>query len=487
MLNNLISKKESAKKLLKLANMQVYQLSITLAKVKSMAIIVGSFGAGINNIILATLATFQQFSSFGLHQSALRVISSESNIPFEKRYSYSAYKKLVIFSSFLGFLLCLIMSPWLSQMAFNSSEYQLSFACASISIIFMGVGAIYLTLMQSEGRVDLFIKSSLVSALLSLIFSIPILILMKIEGVVVVIIASSFFFWITCYFYSSQTNKNLYAKCSWMQLIEHGTPLIKQGFVLMISNTIMALIIFLLNAYIVRDGGVKDVGLYQSALNIVALNLAIVNTSIASDFFPRISASITKKLNISRIIYDQMEIVVIAIVPISVFLMALSPTIIKMILTDEFLPVALTLQIMASALLFRVIWNILGYCILANGDNRTYLLYDTMIGHVLNFVLSLIFYKEFGLIGLGISYLLGSVISAAMLIKVVKSKYGYNPINLEPLNAFLILAPIAITLLTILYVSEEYKNIILSILLLFAAGISFLKFKKIMKVERNGM
>lgn len=468
---------------LSLANSQALQQIIALARIKSAALIIGSAGVGLSGIITSTMTTFQQFSSFGLHQSAIRSISGESNKPYSERYSYSAFRKLAFISSILGFFLCFLMSSWLSKIVFNSKDYQLSFALLSISILFTGFGNIYTTLMQSEGRVDLFTKTSLISAFLTLIASIPILIYMRIDGVVPVIIIGSFLFLSVSYYYSNNTCKNKYAHCSWRELYKHGKPMLKLGFVLMISNTIMALMAFLLNATIARIGNLEDVGLYLSALNIVAVNLAIVNASVSTDFFPRITVAITNKVNVSKIINNQIGIAVNAIIPTSVLLIALSPIIIKIILSEEFNSATPILQIMACALLFRAVWNILAYYILATGDKWVYFFYDTVVCNGFNFVINLTLYKTLGLEGLGFSYFIGSIFGAAILLVVAKRNYQCKFEKVKALDLIFIALPLMTILMNSFIIEGVLKNVIIFSLILITITMSFLRFKKIIREE----
>ena len=429
------------------------------------------------------MVIFHQFSSFGLHESAIRSISGESNRPYSERYSYSAYRKLASISSLLVFLLCFLMSPLLSKIVYNSKDYQLSFALLSISILFTGFGNIYTTLMQSEGKLDLFAKTNLISAFLTVIASIPIMIYMKEESVVPIIIIGSFLFLSASYYYSKYTDKNKYAYCSWRELSKYGKPMFKMGFVLMISNTTMALMALLLNATIVRIGNLEDVGLYLSTLNIVAVNLAIVNASVSTNFFPRISAAIKNKVNISQIINNQIRIAVNATVPTSVLLIALSPIVISVVLSEEFKSATPVLQMMACALLFRAVWSILTYYILATGDKSVYFIYDTVVCNGFNFVINLLCYKTLGLEGLGFSYFIGSIFGAAILLVVAKRDYLFKLQQVKASDLIFIAIPLMTILMNSFIIEVVLRNVIIFLLILITIAMSFFRFKRTNREE----
>ena len=84
------------------------------------------------------------------------------------------------------------------------------------------------------------------------------------------------------------------------------------------------------------------------------------------------------------------------------------------------------LRWMAMSLPARGIWLIMSYIILAKGDKKAYFIYDALIGNGLLFLFNIIAYSKWGLQGLGISFLVGSIFVSITLFIVVKVKYEFN-------------------------------------------------------------
>jgi O-antigen/teichoic acid export membrane protein len=71
-----------------------------------------------------------------------------------------------------------------------------------------------------------------------------------------------------------------------------------------------------------------------------------------------------------------------------------------------------------------LVW-VLGFIILAKGNNRLFLIVE-VIANVLVLIFNILFYKYYGLIGLGVSLLISYAIVTVMMLSVLKIKYDFQ-------------------------------------------------------------
>lgn len=406
---------------------QLVQMLITILRAKFIAIFLGSYGMGINAILQSTVALISSFSSLGIFQSAVRDISQS----YEEgdRYKLSkityVFNRVVLLSGVLGTLLCIVVSPWLSKLAFENNDYLWHFLVLSFALLFTALANGKVVFLQGTRNLASLAKASLLGAFLSLIISIPLFYLLEVWGIVLSIVLSSLLLYIVQAFYTRKIKLTEIQPLTVRETIKEAEPMIKLGSVLMMGTVLMTGFTYLTNIFIGRFGVIDDVGFFQGVSSITNQSIAVIIAVLASDFFPRLSAVYKDRDKITTMVNQQSELISIIIAPIIVVLIVFAPFIIKILLSNEFLVVTPMLRWMALSLIVRGIWLTMSYIILAKGDRRAYFIYDALIGNGLLFLLNITAYSFWGLQGLGISFLIGSIMVSLILYLVVRSKYGF--------------------------------------------------------------
>lgn len=407
---------------------QVIQMLIIILRAKFIAVFLGSEGMGINAIFQSTIAVIGSFSCFGIFQSAVRDISQahERGDIEGLSYMYAIFDRLVWIAGGLGVVICGLGAYWLSELSFNNEDFTMYFVLLSISLLFTALSNGKMVLLQGTRNLNYLAKASIIGAIVSLAVGIPMYYFLGTLGIVLSIISSSLLFYLTQLYYSRKINLVKIDNLKWNQIIEHGSPIVKLGIVLMISTVMITLFTYFTNIYISRFGKIEDVGLFQGVSSITNQSIAIVIAVLASDFFPRLSAIYQNRSKVKAMVNQQLELVSLIIAPIIVVLIVFSKLIITILLSNDFLVVVPMLRWMSLSLLARGIWLTMSYVILANGDKKTYFLYDALIGNGLLFIFNIISYTYWGLQGLGISFLVGSIVVSCVLFVIVKVKYEFS-------------------------------------------------------------
>ncbi|WGQ12736.1 oligosaccharide flippase family protein [Sphingobacterium faecium] len=406
---------------------QAVQMLITIVRAKIIAVLFGSHGMGINAIFQSTVSIINGFSSFGIFQSGVRDISREFENGDKTKLTIISFvfKRMVVLSALLGMLVCIVGAFWFSKMAFQNLDYSVHFLILSIGVFFNALSNGETVLLQGTRNLTGLAKASLIGALTSLLFSVPLFYYFGVLGIAIAITCSSLILFFSQFYCSRKIKVNKEIKVTFKESIDLATPILKLGTILMIGTVILTGFTYLTNIFIGRFGKIEDVGFFQGISSITTQSIAIIISILASDFFPRLSAVFFDREKVKDTVNQQCELVSIIITPITVILIVFAPIVVKLLLSTEFLIMVPMLRLLALSLLFKGIWLIMSYVILANGDKKSYLIYDSIIGNGLLFVCNILAYRFWGLEGLALSSFIASVTISIILTIVVKIKYKF--------------------------------------------------------------
>lgn len=407
---------------------QLVQMIITIIRAKTIAVLLGSHGMGINAIFQSSVAIISSFSSFGIFQSAVRDISQVYEGRDEHKLSKTAtiFQRLTIVTGVFGMLICLVSCAWLSKLAFENYNYTWQFALLSLGILFSALSNGKTVFLEGTRNLTNLAKASLLGALLSLIVGFPLYYYLGVKGIVLAIVSSYVILYLTQTYFTKNVKLKKIESISLRETFDEGKPIVKLGTVLMLGMVVLTGFTYLTNIFIGRFGRIEDVGLFQGVSSISTQSIAIVISVLASDFFPRLSAVYKDTIKVKLLINQQTELVSLIITPIVVILIIFAPLIVKLLLSGEFLIVVPMLRLMSISLLARGLWLIMSYTILAKGDKKTYFIFDSLIGNGLLFLLNISAYYYWGLFGLGVSFFLGSLLIAGILFFIANKKYGIS-------------------------------------------------------------
>lgn len=407
---------------------QLIQMLFTILRAKFIALFLGTAGMGINAILQSSITSISNFSSFGIFQSVVRDISQayESNDKKKLGRVISIFERLVWFTGILGTLICLASSSFLSKFAFGNTEYTGSFMLLSSSLLLLALANGKTVILQGTRNLSYLAKSSVLGAFLSLLMGIPLYFYLKISGIVFAIVFGYLISYLVRLYYTRKITFCQIDKIGLKEVRSEGGQIIKLGSVLMFGTVLITAFTYLTNVFIGRWGSIEHVGLFQGASSLTTQSIFVVISVLASDFFPRLSAVCTDVKKANEIINQQLELVILIIGPIVILIVSFTPLIISLLLSKEFLIIVPLLRWMAISLLFRGIWFVLSYVILAHGDRKSYLIYDALIGNGLIFVMNTIAYAFWGLNGLGVSFLISSVLVSIILFIVVYKKTCFS-------------------------------------------------------------
>lgn len=405
---------------------QIFNAIISIVRGKFVAIFLGTAGMGISSLYNTSALTLQQLGSLGLNLALVKEVSAGKDNKDRLSHILSVALRLILLTSLFGAILCFILSPWLSRWTFGDSDHTSGFMCLSLFVGLSIGGTGYMALLQGLGEVKRLTKASLVGGLTGLFCGVPLYWLFGDKGIVpaMILMALSIFL----FYYISYRKTTDLKPASFVRDIHRPIvrKLISLGLVLMIGSLAGAFTNYLINAFIRYSGGEETVGLFQASNSITNQYIGIIFSALALDYFPRLSAVVDNNSGMRMVVNRQIELVALLMGPISTLLILTSPLIIRILLTESFLPSMELMRWMGLGILLQSVTFPLGYIYVAKANKKIYLWTEVVLTNIIWLICSVLFFHLYGLNGLGISLVVRSAIDIVITYTINRRMYGFR-------------------------------------------------------------
>ncbi len=405
---------------------QVFNILISAIRMKFVAVILGPTGMGISGLFYTASLTIQQFASLGLNMAVVKEIGQSKDNESRLADVWASIRPLILISAMLGALVCLLIPGPLSSFTFGNSDHTGGFMLLSAAVFFSIAGSALMSVLQGLHAVKLLSKASLIGSIVGLTIGVPLYWIMGTDGIVpaLVVLALSTFCW---YFFSLQKTLKVTAN-PWNREIH--LPMIKKllimGIILMSNDLFRSLCNYLINIYIRSNGGMQEVGFFQSCSTMTSQYSAIVFTAMAMDYLPRLSAVSGDNRKMCEIVNRQMEIVGLLITPIVCAVIFLAPLVIEIFQTKSFLVATPLLRLLALSVAVKALMYPLGYIVFAKDNRKLFFWMESIGANILTLSLTCGGYYFFGLSGLGAAAIIDCLICLSVYIIVNRHLYGYH-------------------------------------------------------------
>ena len=405
---------------------QVFNILISIVRVKFIAVLLGSAGVGILSLLQSSTSLISTLTKMGLDVSAVRSISAASGTGDQHHVArvITVFRRWIWISGILGALVTLMLAPWLSQWTFGSGEYTFAYIWLSIALLFDTLSSGQITLLHGLQKLKQMAKANLIGTVIGLAFSIPIYYWLGVKGIVPTLIISSILALIISWTYSRKIKVEK-INISFRETFFEGNSMIKLGILMTMSAFVNMLAVYLVNAFISQSGSISDVGLFQAANGLTDKYVGLVFTAMVTDYFPRLSKVNTDRVKMKEVLNHQSELALLILCPILILLLSTTPLVIHILYTKEFLPIISYIQWSIFGVLFKAgSWS-MGFVFVAKGDSM-FFFWKELLGSLIVLSTNVLGYYFYGLEGLGISTTVGGI-----LIFLVTSWFCYKKYKLS--------------------------------------------------------
>ena len=180
-------------------------------------------------------------------------------------------------------------------------------------------------------------------------------------------------------------------------MLSEGWPIVRIGIPYVLAAVAGAMATGEVFSYL-NDTG--EVGLYRAGMGLMMATGAVILKAAEADFFPRLSSVNHDMVRLNHAINQQVDVCVLLVAPVLIPLVMFMPVVVRILWTDEFMPVSGMVVCGAFYIFLRSITTPIAYTALAKADSWLYfimeLLYDIVLVLLLRWG-----YSHMGLLGAG--------------------------------------------------------------------------------------
>lgn len=426
---------------------QVFQILISLIRTKAIALLLGVEGVGLLSLFNNTLTMLQNACGFGVNQGGVKSISGASSETVKEQVA-ALIRKMTRYTGLFGTVVILVSAPYLSRLTFGSPDYTGAFLWLSFTMLLDTMTKGELAIFQGMRQLRSLAKANLTGATAGLLISLPIYYIWHIDGIAIAIILSSVCSYLGTLLYRKKGD----AKA--LPFRPEGIQIMQTGYMHVVSIFTAALVSYLFNIYLREQGGFQDVGLYQSGFNLIDKYVGLLFAAMVSDYYPRLAAVHTHNTKMKRVLNRQLTISLLFICPIICVFLPTSPLIVRILLTDAFLPIIPFLSWAILGMLFKASSFCFSYLLIVKGATTLYLSIE-FISCATILTTNIIGYNLWGIEGIGIAFLFSYICYFITLSVFCRWKYKIciRQENLLLFGATLLIS--SVNFLTIRYLIPE--------------------------------
>jgi O-antigen/teichoic acid export membrane protein len=445
---------------------QIINILIQIIRSKVVAVLLGPSGIGIMVLLNSTIALVKSGSDFSLGISTVQDIAQSSSLGnnYKIGKTITIVRRLVWITGTLGTVIVIILSPWLSELAFGNNSYTFAFIWLSVTLLIQQLTTGQFVILQGMRKLQPLAMANVIGSALGLILTLPFYYFYGIQGVIPVIIGSSLIMLFVSWYFS----RNVIIEdvnVSFSQTFDTGKRMLKMGFMISLSSLLAIGASYLLRIFINRTGGIEQVGLYDAGFMIVNTYVGLVFTAMSTDYFPRLSSVSESNSQCRKIINQQAEIAILILAPILVIFLIFIKEIVILLYSSQFIDVNKMIYWAALGVFFKAVTWSIGYIILAKSNSKLFFISE-LVANIYTLLFNVLGYYYFGLEGLGISFLLSYIISLIQVFTIAKIKYDFS-IGINLMKIFFVQLFIAVLSFMVIYLLNQIYVYILGVFMIF--------------------
>ena len=405
---------------------QVFNILISIIRSKVMAVLLGPAGIGILGLFNSTIVLISSLTNFGLGISGVKDIAAanESKDALRITKIVGVVQRLVWFTGIFGALITLVLSSWLSEIAFGSNEYTMAFLWLSATVLLKQLASGQFVILQGLRRLKDLAKANMIGSALGLMVSIPLYYYLRLEGIVPGLIVTAIFTFLVAQYFGNKVKVEK-TNVSIKELRIEGKGMMVMGFMLSLSGIMVLCESYAIRIFINNVGGVEQVGLYNAGIALISTYVGLLFTAMETDYYPRLSAVANDNKKSNLLVNQQNEIALLILAPVLVAFLIFIDWVIIILYSSEFIAVNVMIYWAFLGMFFKVPAWVVGFLFIAKGESKLFF-WSELISNLYLLGLNLLGYYYWGLTGLGFSFLVSYALYIIQVYVIARTKYEFR-------------------------------------------------------------
>lgn len=400
-------------------SLEVITMACAIVRTKLVAIWIGAAGVGIISLYNTTLEMLKTVMQLNLRQSAVREIAAADST--RRPLLCSATRRCGLYIGVISSIIVALLSPLLSRLTFDTPAYTWGFAALSVTMFAGAVTSAKSAVLQALGLLRALARASLWAALLSTGAAVPLFYFFRYDAIVPVLLVfpfSAMLFTLLQRDGCDRRTRHVPA-----ELRRSMAAILRLGGWLTLAVGVTLAADYALRIYINARGGLSSVGIFQAGYTVINSYIGIFFTAISMEFFPRLSATVSRRRITDVVMGHEITVVSWLLLPVVIIFLAADRLIVDILYSSDFRAALPYMNVAIVATLLRGSSWCMAYMIMARGDGRAYVVTEILSAAVM-LGSAIPLYNTMGFEGLGLAYLIQYVFYAALTWSVCRRRYG---------------------------------------------------------------
>lgn len=407
---------------------QVMGILCSIIRTKLVAIWIGPVGVGLFGLFNNALEMINTGTNLGIRGSSVRDISQA--VAGDDRTLISriivVVRRWSLWLGLGGALLTLLLSPLLSQITFGTQDQMWGFVALSIAVLLMAISNGEQAVLQGSRRLKRLARASVSGTLLGLLISIPLFYWLRERSVLPSIIAyaacNALMMWL-------MRNKEFpAAEVSRRDTVDMGQGFVRLGIYMTVGNFVTILAGYVFNAWLNQEAGTAVVGHYQAGYTLINKYTGLILTALGMEYYPRLAQVASDRLQLRESVSQEVSVAMLVLAPVVALFVLLRGPVIWLLYSQEFSVIEAMVSWGMVGTIMRALSWCMAFVILARGDGKTYVVTESVSAAV-GLILNILFYRWWGITGLGLSFLVWYVVYT-IIISVVYFRHYHLSLSM---------------------------------------------------------
>ena len=395
----------------------------SIVRTKLVALWMGDVGMGLFGLFNQALEMINTGTNLSIRQSSVRDVSQavQQNDARLIARIITVVRRWSLWLGLAGALLTMAFAPLLSKVTFGNTTHIWGFVALSAAVLLMAVTNGEYAVFQGLAKLRRLARVTMYGTLSGLAISVPLFYFLRLDSVVPSIVAYA----ASAAFFALVLKNKEYppARISNKETVALGKDFVKLGVYMTIGNFVTMLAAYVFNAWLNLHAGTGEVGLYQAGYTLVNKYVGLVLAALGMEYYPRLARVAQSKMRLKAFVSQEINIAMMVMMPIVAVFILLRTQVVDLLYTQDFRVIVTFISLgMAGTVLRTVSWCI-AFVILAKGAGKVYLVTETLSA-VTGLVLNILCYMQWGLTGLGISYVLWYAVYTIIVSVVYCRHFG---------------------------------------------------------------
>lgn len=440
---------------------QVVNILLGIIRTKVIALLLGVVGVGLIGVYQSVVDMIRSIAGLGFEMGAVKDIAQSADN--EQSKTIAIFNRLFLFAATLSAILCIVFSIPISRWAFDDSVHALPIALLSVVVFFTTLTLGRNSFLQGLRKISFLAKATIAQSVVGLAFVVPVYCIWGVDGIVGAFIVNSVIvFFCANYFYRQLKIKQ--AMPSSQEVYDKAVHTFRLGIYILLGSIASGISMFLIRIYLMNEINEYAVGIFQSAWSLTAVFTGLILGATGADYFPRLCAIEKEKDQLKKLVNEQLFIVLVISAPIVIGILLFSKLILSIFYSSEFWEAQHVLQWQLLGAFLKIAATPLAMILLAKHKGLCYFISEVIFFGVYLLV-SYLLLPQYGVEATGFGYLAAYVIYLIGITIMAKSvsSFGWSRSALVGMTIYLFLlaGAFALTRIGVSY-SSGYKIALLA-------------------------